>query len=51
MRSTSVPIAPVDRVLRDGSTVRIRPATPEDRVRVEAELAAHHDAPGGVVRS
>jgi acetyl coenzyme A synthetase (ADP forming)-like protein len=38
VRSTSIPIAPVDRVLRDGSTVHIRPATPEDRVRVEAYL-------------
>ncbi|HEX9300334.1 MAG TPA: GNAT family N-acetyltransferase, partial [Actinomycetota bacterium] len=38
MRGTSAPIAPVDRVLRDGSTVRIRPATPADRVRVERYL-------------
>ena len=38
MCGTSAPIAPVDRVLRDGSTVRIRPATPEDRVRVERYL-------------
>jgi hypothetical protein len=38
MRSTSVPIAPVDGVQRDGATVRIRPATLEDRERVEAYL-------------
>jgi len=38
VRGTSAPIAPVDRVLRDGSTVRIRPATPADRVRVERYL-------------
>jgi len=38
VRSTSAPIAPVDRVLRDGSAVRIRPAIPEDRARVEAYL-------------
>jgi len=38
VRGTSAPIAPVDRVLRDASTVRIRPATPEDRVRVERYL-------------
>ena len=38
MRGMSALIAPVDRVLRDGSTVRIRPATPEDRVRVERYL-------------